>query len=70
MKLGARVMVTEGPDAGSVGVLEAIWIEGLAVRLPTGYPFGRVAIFEHSQLKRLCGPKRKHRSPDSFEALV
>jgi hypothetical protein len=69
VKPGDRVEVLEGPYQGRVGVIDAIWIEGLAVRIPAdppAWPFPRMVVFEHAELKRLRGPKRKFRMPNDL----
>ena len=73
MKAGDRVRVLEGAEQGRVGVVDAIWIEGIAVRFPAevpAWPFPRVAVLENAQLKRIRSPRRKHRMYDADGALI
>jgi hypothetical protein len=66
VKAGDRVEVVTGPYEGRVGVIDAIWIEGLAVRIladPPAWPFPRMVVFEHAELKRIRTPRRGIRMP-------
>ena len=58
MKAGDFVEVVRGRHTGRTGQIDAIWIEGIAVRLATAGPFGDVVILEHADLKRLRKPRR------------
>ena len=58
MKAGDFVEVVRGRHTGRTGQIDAIWLEGLAVRLSTVGPFGEVVIFEHVALRRLPRPRR------------
>jgi hypothetical protein len=71
MKGGDHVEVLWGSYAGRRGVVESIWIEGVAVRIaavPPLWPFPRIVVFDHADLKRIRMPKSKGRMPDADEA--
>lgn len=71
MKPGDQVKVLAGAYTGRIGVVDAIWIEGIAVRIPAdppAWPFPRMVVLEHAELQRLRTPKRKFRMPDIDEA--
>ena len=58
MKAGDNVEVVRGRHTGRTGYIDAIWIEGLAVRLATDGPHGEIVVLEHADLKRLRKPRR------------
>lgn len=68
MKAGDLVEVVRGRHTGRTGYIDAIWIEGIAVRLATAGPFGEVVVLEHADLKRLRKPRRARLIPEGDEA--
>ena len=71
MRAGQRVRVTRGEHEGRIGVVQAVSIDGAAVRLAADggrWPFPEVRVAALSDLVRAPRPRWRTTLPDSMEA--
>lgn len=71
LKPGARVRVTRGDDEGRIGVVQAVSIDGAAVRLAAAegrWPFPEVKVINLADLVRAPRPRWLRPLADTMEA--
>ncbi len=68
---GARVRVTRGDHEGRIGVVQAVAIDGAAVRLAADggrWPFPEVLVVALADLVRVPRPRWRTTLPEAMEA--
>jgi hypothetical protein len=71
MRSGLRVRVTGGEHAGRIGVIQAVSIDGAAVRMLStmnGFPFTEVKVISLADLERAPSLRRPRGGPAVMEA--
>jgi hypothetical protein len=71
LRAGARVRVTRGEHEGRIGVVQAVSIDGAAVRLAADggrWPFPDVRVVPLGDLVRVPRPRWRVAMPDAMEA--
>jgi hypothetical protein len=71
MRAGQRVRVVRGPHEGRIGVVQAVSIDGAAVRLTARdgeWPFPQVKVIALADLVRAPRPRWRTTLADAMEA--